>query len=93
MAKSKYYNQSRTLDFEISTVISVDIDALRLRMGSMSDEQIRAKIEKIWADYIHGREGGEDFDFTTSIIKSKILPNSLRVSSVEVVDTEAEEDE
>jgi hypothetical protein len=103
MSKKKLYNQNRTIDFEINTVVSVDIDSLRLKLGSMSEKQICEKVEKAWSNALTALSGDEidNYEealeiaeaFKTSLVKAKLIAQSLRVESFESADFGEDEDD
>lgn len=102
MPKNRKFNQKRTLDFEITTVVSVDIDSLRIRLRSMDSDKIEEKVGQAWAEIIKASldEPGDENLFLTavtsifpSLIRCRQIPNSLRITSIEAFDIEDGEDD
>lgn len=87
MKNNHKFTQKRTLDFKITNLVSVDIDLLKLKLQSLSEEKLLEKIEKAWVYYISG-EGTLDsieedvFEaFKLAGVKAELIKNSLRVRS------------
>ena len=101
MGKKKVYSQARTLDFEITNLVSVDIDMLKLRLRNMPESKILEKIDAYWDHYINGCSDDDCKKcsivceaFKVAGVRSRLIPNSLRVRSLEILeDTEEEEDD
>jgi len=82
--------------------VSVDIDLLKLRFQNMSEEQILTKVEKAWGCLMNGLLcEEEDIDlhiiaaasFVPGLIKAELIPDSLRVSSIESIEIVGDEDD
>ena len=90
------------MDFEINTIVSVDIDLLKIKFQNMSEEQIIEKVEKAWSHLLNGAlYDDEDLDlhimslasFSPGLIRAKVIPNSLRVSSIESLEVEEDDND
>jgi len=99
MGKKKLFSQHRTIDVEIKNIVSVDIDLLRLKLHSLSNDQLLERIEYYWNHFIGGCDEDDcrkcnlvEQAFKIAGIKSKIIPNSLRVRSSEATSEEEEDD-
>jgi len=99
MGKKKLYSQSRTIDVEITNLVSVDIDLLKLRLNSLPKDQLLEKIESYWTHYVDGcfednckKCNIAEEAFKLAGVYSKIIPNSLRVRSQEALSEEEEDD-
>ena len=93
MKKSKKYTQCRTLDFSITNIVSVDLDALGIKLQTMPEDFIKDRIEKAWSHYVTGCDK-ENCDlcefgmhiFSVAGVMSKVIPDSLRTKSIEALD-------
>ena len=93
MPKQKF-SQTRTLDFELTNILRVDIDSLGIDLDSLSERQVRAYVEDAWMRFLSGEESYCGL-FNPIAIKSNIIPNSLTADSkeMEMLDEEEQEEE
>jgi len=79
----KEFAQTRTLDFEITNILRVDIDALGVDLDNMAQDRMRGYVEEAWLRFLAGEDGYDDM-FNTIALKSSIIPNSLTSESLEI---------
>lgn len=98
MSSNKKFTQTRSVDFEITNIVSVDIDALRLRLYQIPDKFIQDKVEEAWTHYLSGCS--EDYcelcDIVTEVfsvagVKAVMIPDSMIVKSVESCDDQEDD--